>query len=106
MLFADDTESGYLVIENDVLIGAGVHFYVSNHAFDRTDLPIKYQGHYPSRPIKVCNGAWIGASSIILNGVTIGQNAVVGAGSIVTKDVEPYTVVAGNPAHKIKDIGK
>lgn len=106
MLFADDTEPGSIIIENDVEIGSGVHFYVNNHAFDRTDVPIKHQGYYPSRPIKVCDGAWIGANSIILLGVVIGRNAVVGAGSIVTKDVEPYTVVAGNPARKIKDIRK
>ena len=105
MLFADNTESGYIIIEDDVEIGAGTHFYVNNHAFDRTDIPIKYQGYYPSKPIKVCSGAWIGANAVILCGVTIGRNAVVGAGSIVTKDVEPYTVVVGNPARKIKSIG-
>jgi acetyltransferase-like isoleucine patch superfamily enzyme len=105
MMFADNTKPGYISIEDDVAIGSGVHFYVSNHIFDRTDIPIRLQGHYQSRPIKICKGAWIGAGSIILCGVTIGQNAVVGAGSVVTRDVEPYTVVVGNPAHKIKDIG-
>ncbi len=47
---------------------------------------------------------WIGAGAIILNGITIGKGSVVGAGSVVTKDVPPYTIVAGNPARKIKDI--
>ncbi|RTL49094.1 MAG: acyltransferase [Sphingobacteriales bacterium] len=49
-------------------------------------------------PIKICDKAWIGFNSIILKGVTIGEGAVVGAGSVVTKDVPPYAVVAGNPA--------
>lgn len=43
---------------------------------------------------------------MILNGITIGDGSVVGAGAVVTKDVEPYSVVVGNPAHKIKDIPK
>ena len=49
---------------------------------------------------------WIGAGSIILNGITIGEGAVVGAGSVVTKDVNPYTIVAGNPAKEIRKIVK
>ena len=54
--------------------------------------------------VKIGNDCWIGAGAIILNGITIGEGAVVGAGAVVTKDVEPYTIVVGNPAHKIKDI--
>ena len=56
--------------------------------------------------VKICNDCWIGAGAIILNGVTIGEGAVVGAGAVVTKNVEPYTIVAGNPARKIKDVPK
>ena len=54
--------------------------------------------------VKIGNDCWIGAGAIILNGLTIGDGAVVGAGAVVTKDVEPYTIVVGNPARKIKDI--
>lgn len=54
--------------------------------------------------IIIGDDCWIGAGAIILNGVTIGTGAVIGAGSVVTKDVEPYTIVAGNPAKKIKDV--
>jgi acetyltransferase-like isoleucine patch superfamily enzyme len=56
-------------------------------------------------PILICEGAWIGARSIILKGVTVGAGAVVGMGSVVTADVPPRTVVAGNPARVIRDIG-
>lgn len=56
------------------------------------------------KPVYICNKAWIGAGATILSGVTIGENSVVGAGSVVTKDVEPNTIVAGNPAMVIRRI--
>jgi acetyltransferase-like isoleucine patch superfamily enzyme len=52
--------------------------------------------------VKICDKAWVGFNSIILKGVTIGEGAIVGAGSVVTKDVPPFTIVAGNPAKVIK----
>ena len=57
-----------------------------------------------TRPVRVDNGAWIGARAIILKGVTVGEGAVVAAGSVVTKTVPPYTVVAGNPAKVVRKI--
>ena len=57
-----------------------------------------------SKPICIKDKVWIGFDSIILKGVTIGEGAIVAARSVVTKDVEPYTIVAGNPAKKIKEI--
>ena len=53
-------------------------------------------------PITICDGVWIGARAIILPGVTVGEGAVVAAGAVVTKDVEPWTVVGGNPAKFLK----
>ena len=55
-------------------------------------------------PIRICRGAWIGARSVVLKGVTIGPGAVVGMGSVVTRDVPARTIVAGNPAREIRTI--
>lgn len=102
MMFADEFAS--ITIKNDVMMGAGVHFYVNNHRFDRRDVPLIDQGYYPSENIEVLDGAWIGANSIILPGVVIGKNAVVGAGSVVTSSVDDYSIAVGNPAKVIKVI--
>ena len=59
-----------------------------------------------SEPIKICDDAWIGMNVIILKGVTVGTGAIVGAGSVVTKDVPAWTVVAGNPAIVVKQLNK
>jgi acetyltransferase-like isoleucine patch superfamily enzyme len=56
------------------------------------------------RPVKICDDAWIGAGAIILGGVTVGEGGVVAAGAVVTKDVLPYSIVAGNPAEFIRKL--
>ena len=60
--------------------------------------------HVKTSPVKICDKVWIGFNTIILKGVTIGEGSVVGAGSVVTKDVPPWTIVAGNPAKIIREI--
>lgn len=57
-------------------------------------------------PVRICNKAWVGFGSIVLPGVTIGEGAVVGAGSVVTRDVPPWTVAAGNPARVIRELAE
>lgn len=93
-----------IIIEDDVLIGSGVHIYVENHSFEDKKIPIINQGHSNGKNVTIKRGSWIGANSILLPGVTIGENSVVGAGSIVTKSVHPFHVVAGAPAKTIKII--
>lgn len=60
--------------------------------------------HAASKPIVIEDNVWIGERSAVLKGVTIGRGAIVASHSVVTKDVEPYTIVAGNPARKVKEI--
>jgi len=105
MLFADvpEDEAG-IIIEDDVLIGSGVHIYISNHKFSNPDIPVIDQGHKKSRSVVLKEGCWVGANSIILPGVTIGKNAVVGAGSIVTKSIPERVVATGNPAKVLRKV--
>jgi len=102
MMFAD--EHAGIEIEDDVMMGAGVHFYVNNHRFDRADIPLIDQGYYPSEGIRVERGAWIGANAILLPGVVVGRNAVVGAGSVVTRSVPAFSVAVGSPAKVIRTL--
>jgi len=105
MLFADSREGeGNITIENDVMIGSGVHIYVSNHRYTLDNKSIIDQGHYDAKDVILKEGCWVGANCTILGGVTIGENAVVGAGSVVTKDIPSKTVYAGNPAVLVKYI--
>ena len=106
MLFASPYESNccHIQIGDFALIGSGVHIYVSNHKFSDPTKAIYFQGHSKVKPVILEEGCWIGANAILLPGVRIGRNAVVGAGSIVTKSVPDYTVVAGNPARVIKSV--
>lgn len=106
MFFAvpDESDNIYITIGDNVLIGAGVHVYVSNHAFEDTSKPIYQQGHSQIKPVTLHDECWVGANAIILPGVTVGKHAVVGAGSVVTSNVPDYTVVAGNPARIIKNL--
>jgi len=93
------TDLGGITLADDVLIGPGASLITVNHQADpehRHDLDLK--------PIQVGKRAWIGAKALILPGVTIGENAIVGAGAVVTKSVAANTVVAGVPARVIKTL--
>ncbi len=91
---------GGVTIGKQVLFGPGVTVWSGGHRFDSPQGPILGQG-LTHAPIEIRDGAWVAAGSIVLPGVTIGEGAVIGAGSIVTKDVNPYEIVAGNPAKSI-----
>jgi acetyltransferase-like isoleucine patch superfamily enzyme len=90
-----------LIIGNDVLVGYEVMIFTFNHAIAKRDVLIRQQGHV-AKPVAIGNNVWIGARSIILAGVTIGEGAVIAAGAVVTKDVPPYTIVGGVPAKVMK----
>jgi acetyltransferase-like isoleucine patch superfamily enzyme len=85
---------------NGVLVGPNVVIVTSNHRYDLPDRPISEQGHVLS-PITIGDDCWIGANAVILAGVNLAEGTIVSAGSVVTRDTEPYSIVAGSPAEKI-----
>ena len=93
--------SVYIEIGDNVMISPRVSIYAENHVFNSTAIPMKQQG-VNKQFVIIGDDCWIAANSIILAGVTIGKGSVVAAGSVVTKDVPPYSVVAGVPAEIIK----
>ena len=92
-------DMGGITIEDDVLIGPKVNLITENHPLDPADRKALI-----CKPIVIKRNAWIGAAATILPGVTIGENAVVAAGAVVSKDVPANTVVGGIPAKHIKNI--
>lgn len=90
-------DMGGITIEDDVLIGPRVNLVTENHPLDPSD-----RRALITKPIVIKRKAWIGAGVTILPGVTIGENAVIAAGAVVSKDVPANTVVGGVPAKFIK----
>lgn len=85
------------------LVGPNCSFFSGTHPLDPT-VRNGTRGPESGKPINIGEDCWLGGSVIVLPGITIGKGSTVGAGSVVTKDVEPYTVVAGNPARLIRRI--
>jgi len=91
----------YIFLGKDCMIASHCGLYANNHIFTDPDVPIRLQGN-SYQGIKVEDDCWIGTGTKILDGVTIGKGSVVGAGSVVTKDIPPYSIAVGTPAKVIK----
>ena len=89
--------AGGITIEDGVMIGPNVTIATDNHDFENICI-LRCKG------VRICRSAWIGTGATILPGVTVGEHAIVAAGAVVTKDVEPWTIVGGCPAKPIKKI--
>jgi len=108
---------GTLEIADEVFVNRGCEIYATTNVtlgYDATlapgivirdsDMHAVDGGTVQRGAVEIGSGAWIGGRSIVLKGVTVGKNAVVGAGSVVTDDVPPETVVAGNPAEVVREL--
>ena len=91
-----------IAIGDDVQIATNVQLVTATHPLDPDE---RANGWELAFPIRIEDGAWLGAGALVLPGRTVGAQAVVGAGAVVTKDVPPRTVVAGNPARVIRRLG-
>ena len=91
-----------LVIGDDVSFGPYTMVHTADHETSDPDRPINRQGWREAPPVRIGSDCWIGMGVCILAGVQIGQGCVIGAGSVVVKDLEPYSVAVGNPAKAVK----
>lgn len=92
---------GGLDIADDVMIGPNVNIITSSHPVE----PSKRRDFVVAKPILIERNVWIAAGATVIGGVTVGENSVVAAGAVVTRDVPPNTLVGGNPAGIIRSLG-
>ncbi len=97
--------SGPLKIGRDVMMGPGVMIFTQNHGTDDLSIPMRLQTA-PKHGVTIGDGVWIGANALIMPGVNIGRDSIIGGGAVVTKDVPDMAVAAGNPARVIKYRGE
>jgi acetyltransferase-like isoleucine patch superfamily enzyme len=90
-------------IGEEVMIASCVQIVPNQHTFKDIDKSIMFQENI-AKGIEISKGSWIGTNVVILDDVTIGKNSIIGAGSVVNKNVDDFTVVAGVPAKVIKTI--
>jgi virginiamycin A acetyltransferase len=93
----------YAYVADHVLIGPGSILLAGrhHHRIEDVEVPIKLQGNNPLAPIKIGEGAWIGANATVM--ADVGRHAIVGSGAVVVKPVPDYAVVVGNPARFVRD---
>ncbi len=101
------TINPYTVVRDNVITGDGVRIgahtsiLAMNHCFDDVTTPVWKQG-ISSKGIRIGDDVWIGSHVVVLDGIQIGSHSIIAAGSVVTKDVEPYAIVGGNPAKLLR----
>lgn len=94
---------GGLIIESGTILSHNIEIWTQNHRYEAKDLEsIPYDAEFIKKTVHICENVWIGSKVIILPGITIGEGAVIGAGTVVTKDVPSCAVVGGNPAKLLK----
>ncbi len=93
---------GEVCIGNNVMMGPDCVIYTRNHEYSNINIPMNEQGFSKSKKVVIGDDVWICGQVIILPGVTVGNHSIIGAGSVVTKDVPPFAIVAGNPAKVVK----
>ena len=96
------TLNGTVIIGNNVMMGPNCVIYTINHKHDRVDIPMIEQGFEECKPVTICDDVWIGGNVTILPGVTIGKGSIIGACTVVTKNVPDYSICCGNPGRIVK----
>lgn len=92
-----------ITIGRNVMMGPGVSVIGVNHRISDTERPMIEQGYENRKPCIIGDDVWIGRNSIIMAGIRVGQGAVIAGGAVVTKNINPYDIVGGNPATIIRN---
>ena len=90
-----------ITIGDEVQIAPGVHIYTATHPLDPQQ---RRSGLERALPVAIADGVWLGGGAIICPGVTIGENTVIGAGAVVTRDLPPNVLAVGNPCRVIRPL--
>ena len=98
--------TSHVTIGSDVMMGPDCVILTSNHGTADLETPMWQQPSTEPKPVVIEDNVWIGTRVIILPGVRVGTGSVIGAGSVVTHDVEPFSIVGGNPARLIRYRGE
>lgn len=91
-----------IIIGSHVMLGRQTHIFAANHTFDRKDIPMNSQRTVIRKQTIIEDDCWIGLRVILLPGKTIKKGTIVGAGSVVTKNFDEYSIIGGNPARLIR----
>jgi acetyltransferase-like isoleucine patch superfamily enzyme len=94
-----------VTLEDHVLLASNIYISDHRHRYESAGVPVKNQGIARIEPVLIKSGAWIGMNAVICPGVTVGKGAVVGANSVVNRDVPDFSIAAGAPARVIKTFG-
>ena len=100
LTLVDDTD---IYVGDKVMFGPNVTVATAGHPIDPE---LRYQAMQYNIPVHIGNNVWIGANAVVLPGVTIGDNSVIGAGSVVTKDIPANVIAVGNPCRVLREIGE
>lgn len=94
-------DQGNVFIGDNVIFGPNVHIYTASHPYNEVQ---RSKGLEYTKPVNIYDNVWIGGNVTILPGVKINKGAIIGAGSVVTHDIPPYVIAAGNPCRVIRSI--
>jgi acetyltransferase-like isoleucine patch superfamily enzyme len=95
---------GLVEIGDHCMLANGCFVTDANHRFDDPERPVPWQGFSSKGPTRVGHNVWCGANVVITSGVTIGERSVIGANSVVTSDVPPFSIAAGAPAKVLRAV--
>ncbi len=97
---------GEVTIGDHVMFANGCFVSDASHAYDRDDIPVTWQGFTSKGPTRIGSNCWFGVNCVVNTGVTIGDRCVIGANSVVTEDLPPFSIAAGAPAKVLRSLAR